>query len=250
MKKILFSIAALAAMALSAQAQTARPVQTFDTSAGPVKITPIYHATVLLQAGGKNIYIDPAKPANFAGLPPADLILITHEHYDHVDTDQSSIKTISKPGTEVWVTSTVQKIVPTGKVISNGDTKKLDKWTIEAVPAYNLVRGPAAGQLYHSKGVGNGYVLTYGGKRFYFSGDTEATPEMRALKNIDVAFVCMNLPYTMTTDEAVDAIKAFHPKIIIPYHYNSMPAMDLNAFKQKLAGTGIEVRLLDWYPKA
>lgn len=249
MNKILLSIVATAAMAWSAQAQTARPVQTFDTSAGPVKITPIYHATVLLQAGGKNIYIDPAKPANFAGLPPADLILITHEHYDHVDTDQSSIKAISKPGTEIWVTATVQKIVPTGKVISNGDTKKFDKWSIEAVPAYNLVRGPATGQLFHPKGVGNGYVLSYGGKRFYFSGDTEATPEMRALKNIDVAFVCMNLPYTMTTDEAADAIKAFHPKIIIPYHYSSMPAMDLNAFKQKLAGTGIEVRLLDWYPK-
>ncbi len=246
--KFVLCIAAIAAMALSAQAQTARPVQTFQTSAGPVKITPIYHATVMLEAGGKTIYIDPAKPANFKGLPPADLILITHEHYDHVDQDQSSIKAISKPDTQIWVTATVQKIVPTGTVISNGDSKKFDKWTIEAVPAYNLVRGPAAGQLFHPKGQGNGYVLTYGGKRFYFSGDTEATPEMRALKNIDVAFLCMNLPYTMTTDEAADAVKAFHPKIVIPYHYQSKPAMDLNSFKAKLMGTGIEVRLLDWYP--
>jgi L-ascorbate metabolism protein UlaG (beta-lactamase superfamily) len=93
-------------------------------------------------------------------------------------------------------------------------------------------------------------VLTYGGKRFYISGDTEAIPEMKALKNIDVAFVCMNLPYTMPADEAADAVKAFHPKVVIPYHYNGNPSGDVNAFKQKLEGSGIEVRLLDWYPKA
>jgi L-ascorbate metabolism protein UlaG (beta-lactamase superfamily) len=102
------------------------------------------------------------------------------------------------------------------------------------------------GKLFHDKGRGNGYVLTYGGKRFYFSGDTEGVPEMRALKNIDVAFVCMNLPYTMPPDEAAEAVKAFHPKIVIPYHYRGS---DLSVFQKGLAGTGIEVRLLDWYPK-
>jgi L-ascorbate metabolism protein UlaG (beta-lactamase superfamily) len=108
------------------------------------------------------------------------------------------------------------------------------------------VRGPTPGKLYHDKGRGNGYVLTYGGKRFYFSGDTEGVPEMRALKNIDVAFVCMNLPYTMPPEEAAEAVTAFHPKIVIPYHYRGS---DLSVFKKALEGTGIEVRLLDWYPQ-
>jgi len=252
MKRLLYKICfagALVTLAISLHAQT-RPVQDFDSSAGQVKITPIYHATLLIQAGGKNIYVDPAKPASFTGLPPADLILITDIHGDHVDQDQSSIKTISKSGTEIWAPSAVQKFVTTATVISNGQTKKWDKWTIEAIPMYNMTRGPEAGKYFHDKGRGNGYVLTYGGKRFYISGDTEAIPEMKALKNIDVAFVCMNLPYTMTADEAADAVKAFHPKVAIPYHYRGQPSGDVNAFKQKLEGTGIEVRLLEWYPKA
>jgi L-ascorbate metabolism protein UlaG (beta-lactamase superfamily) len=115
---------------------------------------------------------------------------------------------------------------------------------------YNMTRGPKAGTYFHDKGRGNGYVLAYGGKRFYISGDTEGIPEMKALKNIDVAFVCINLPYTMPADEAADAVKAFHPKIVIPYHYRGDPPTDLNVFKQKLEGSGIEVRLLEWYPKA
>ena len=135
-------------------------------------------------------------------------------------------------------------------MISNGDTKKWDKWTVEAIPMYNMTRGPEAGKYFHDKGRGNGYVLTYGGKRFYISGDTEAIPEMKALKNIDVAFVCMNLPYTMPAEEAADAVKAFHPKVVIPYHYRGQPSGDVNGFKQRLEGSGIEVRLLDWYPKA
>ena len=248
MKRLLYRIfvaGALMTLAISLHAQT-RPVQDF----GAVKITPIYHAALLIQAGGKNIYVDPAKPASFTGLPPANLILITDIHGDHVDQDQSSIKTISKPGTEIWAPAAVQKFVTTAAVISNGQTKKWDKWTIEAIPMYNMTRGPSAGQYFHDKGRGNGYVLTYGGQRFYISGDTEAIPEMKALKNIDVAFVCMNLPYTMTADEAADAVKAFHPKVAIPYHYRGQPSGDVNAFKQKLEGSGIEVRLLEWYPKA
>ncbi|MFZ0334631.1 MAG: MBL fold metallo-hydrolase [Candidatus Acidiferrales bacterium] len=227
-----------------AQAQTTRPVQTFQTGAGVVKITPIYHASLLIEAGGKNIYIDPAKPANFSGLPPADLILITHDHGDHMDP--GSIATISKSETEIWAPPAVVKTVTTAHAISNGETKIWGDWTIEAIPMYNIKRGPSPGTLYHPKGRGNGYVLTYGGKRFYFSGDTENIPEMRALKDIYVAFVCMNLPYTMPPDEAAEAVKAFHPQIVIPYHYRGS---DLSVFKNDLQGTGIEVRLLDWYPQ-
>jgi L-ascorbate metabolism protein UlaG (beta-lactamase superfamily) len=237
--------AALASLfvAASAFAQT-RPTQTFSTSAGPVKITPIYHASLVIEAAGKTIYLDPAAPGNFAGLPPADLILITDIHGDHMDT--KTIPTVSKATTEIFAPPAVVTTVTTAKPISNGETKHWGDWTIEAVPMYNLKRGPAPGKLYHDKGRGNGYVLTYGGKRFYFSGDTEGIPEMRALKDIDVAFVCMNLPYTMPPDEAADAVKAFHPKVVIPYHFKGS---DLTVFQKGLEGTGIEVRVLDWYPK-
>jgi L-ascorbate metabolism protein UlaG (beta-lactamase superfamily) len=242
---IVLACAAIAMFAVGAQAQMERPVQTFATSAGPVKITPVYHASLVIEAGGKVIIIDPAKPAVFTGLPQADLILITDIHGDHLDADL--IKTVSKAGTEIIAPPAVVKTVTTASPISNGETKKWGAWTIEAIPMYNLTRGPAEGKLFHDKGRGNGYVLTYGGKRFYFSGDTENIPEMRALKNIDVAFVCMNLPYTMTPDEAAEAVKAFHPKVVIPYHYKGQ---DTTVFQKDLAGTGIDVRLLDWYPKA
>ena len=247
MKSILSVLActALLAFAAGARAQSARAVQTFDTSAGPVKITPVYHASLEIEAGGKVIIIDPAKPANFAGLPQADLILITDIHGDHLDSNL--IKAESKDGTQIIAPAAVAKTVTTAKVIGNGDKTSWGAWTIEAVPMYNLTRGPEAGKLFHDKGRGNGYVLTYGGKRFYFSGDTEGIPEMRALKNIDVAFVCMNLPYTMTAEEAADAVKAFHPKVAIPYHYKGQ---DTAVFKKALNGTGIDVRLLDWYPNA
>ena len=242
--KFFIVLAALVALALSARSQSARPSQTFDTSAGPVVITPIYHASLLIEAGGKRIYLDPAKPANFSGLPPADLILITDIHGDHMDP--GAIASLSNPETVIWAPAAVAKTVTAAHVISNGETKTWDRWTIEAVPMYNLKRGPSPGTFYHDKGRGNGYVLTYGAKRFYFSGDTEGIPEMRALKNIDVAFVCMNLPYTMPPDEAAEAVKAFHPKVVIPYHYRGS---DLTVFQKALEGTGIEVRLLDWYPK-
>src|SRR5271170_1672488 len=241
MKRILILICFFIALASVAIAAT--ETQTFPTSAGPVKITPLYHASTLIEAGGKTIYLDPTKPAKFSGLPKADLILITDIHGDHMDPD--SIKQISKQETEILAPPAVVQTVTTAKPIANGETKIWQAWTIEAIAAYNIKRGPEAGKLFHDKGRGNGYLLTYGGKRFYFSGDTENIPEMRALKNIDVAFVCMNLPYTMPPEEAADAVKAFHPKIVIPYHYRGS---DLTVFQKALAGTGIEVRVLEWYP--
>ena len=241
----MFGMKPLAALAvlllpLALAAQT----QTFATSAGEVKITPLYHASTMIEAGGKTIYVDPAKPAKTEGLPKADLIVITHEHYDHFDPEM--LHALSKPGTEVIAPASVAAKYPAAKAMANGETRTWGAWTVEAVPAYNLVRGPAAGQYFHPKGRDNGYVLSYGGKRFYFSSDTEGVPEMRALKNIDVAFICMNLPYTMPPDEAADAVRAFHPHVVIPYHFRGQ---DLNVFKNKLAGSGIEVRVLEWYPK-
>ncbi|MEP6714714.1 MAG: MBL fold metallo-hydrolase [Terriglobia bacterium] len=240
--RIAASVVLAAASLGSAAFAQSRPSDTFDTSAGPVKITPIMHAAALLQAGGKNLYIDPAQ-GNLAGLPPADIILITDIHGDHMA--QPMIDKVKGPHTVILGPKAVADKIHVDTVIANGETKKVDQWTIEAVPAYNLTRGPAAGQFYHDKGRGNGYILTYGGKRFYFSGDTEDIPEMRALRNIDVAFVCMNLPYTMTPQEAAAAVKAFHPAVVYPYHYKGS---DLKAFEAGLAGTGIDVRLREWYP--
>ena len=250
MKSILsvFACAAMALFAVSAQAQMDRPVQTFKSSAGPIKVTPVFHAALILEAGGKVIIVDPAKPAVFTGLPQADLILITDIHADHMDADL--IKTVSKPGTEIIAPPAVVKTITTASPLSNGEKKTWGAWTIEAIPMYNLTRGPKPGEFFHDKGRGNGYILTYGGTRIYLSGDTEGIPEMRALKNIDVAFICMNVPYTMTPEEAADAVKAFHPKVAIPYHYRGNPPTDVTAFQKALAGTGIEVRLLEWYPKA
>ena len=226
---------------LFAGALLAAPPQEFPTSAGILKLTPIQHASLMIQAGGKVLYIDPAQ-GSFDGLPQADYILITDIHGDHMAP--AIVDKLKKSGTEIVAPQAVSEKVSGASVIAYGQTKKLGPFTVEATPAYNLTRGPSAGKLFHDKGRGCGYIVTYGGKRFYFSGDTEAIPEMKALKNIDVAFVCMNLPYTMTPEEAAAGVRAFHPAVVYPYHYKGS---DVNAFKKALDGSGIDVRLIDWY---
>jgi L-ascorbate metabolism protein UlaG (beta-lactamase superfamily) len=218
------------------------PVQVFQTSAGPVNITPIYHASAMIQAGGDTIYIDPASPANITGLRPGDLILITHTHPDHFDP--AYIAKLSDSHTEIIGPAAVHKVLAKAKVMSNGQSLQWHNWKITAVAMYNIHHVMPNGKPYHPKGWGNGYVLTYGGKKFYFAGDTEKTPEMCALRNIDVAFLPMNLPYTMTPEEAAVAAKCFKPKIAIPYHYRGQ---DIQKFADALRGSGIEVRLLNWY---
>lgn len=236
----IFGVFLLSALAVVAQPQ--RPSDKFDTKAGPVTITAIRHASLMLQAGGKVIQVDPWSQGNYDGVPKADLILITDIHPDHLDTKQ--IAQLTKDGTVIIAPEAVAKTVTQAKVIGNGQKTTWDQWTIEAIPMYNMKRGPAEGKLYHDKGRGNGYVLTYGGSRFYIAGDTEGIPEMRALKNIDVAFVPMNLPYTMTPEEAADAVREFHPKVVYPYHYRES---DTKLFAKGLEGTGIDVRLWNWY---
>ena len=238
---LLAAAPALTTAALSAPG----PVQTFATSAGPVKITPIYHAAAMIEAGGDRIYIDPAKPGDIRGLPPGDLILITDIHGDHLDADY--IKALSKTGTDIIAPASVQATVTAAKVLANGDSTTWHKWKITAVPMYNISHLQPSGVAFHTKGRGDGYVLSYGGKNFYFAGDTEGTPEMAALKDIDVAFIPMNLPYTMTPDEAAAAVKTFKPKIVYPYHYKGQ---DPAVFQKDLEGSGIEVRLIDWYANA
>jgi L-ascorbate metabolism protein UlaG (beta-lactamase superfamily) len=236
--------------ALGCAAATLYAAEEFKTSNGILKITPINHASLMIEAGGKVIHVDPWSGGNqaqgtqekYAALPKADLILITDFHPDHMDT--TAIGWVKKPGTKIIAPFVVTSGLKTGDVIKNGETQTWGAFSIEAVPMYNLTRGPKAGMFYHDKGRGNGYVIAYGGKRFYFSGDTEAIPEMKALKNIDVAFVCMNVPYTMTPEEAAEGVKAFAPKIVYPYHYRGS---DLKVFETALKGLPIEVRILDWY---
>jgi L-ascorbate metabolism protein UlaG (beta-lactamase superfamily) len=234
--------AAAVAISLAACAWAVSPPDTFHTPGGDVVMTPIQHASLLLQAGGKNVYIDPSGKDLFAGRPKADLILITDVHGDHMDP--AALAQIAGAQTTIIAAPAVAKTVTQAKPLSNGETTTWGGWTIEALPMYNVKRGPSPGKLYHDKGRGNGYVLTFGGTRFYIAGDTEGTPEMRALKNIDVAFIPMNLPYTMPPEEAAEAVKEFHPKIVYPYHYRGS---DIKKFESLLAGTGIEVRLRDWY---
>jgi L-ascorbate metabolism protein UlaG (beta-lactamase superfamily) len=219
---------------------------TIETSAGPLKITPITHASLLLEVGGKAIYVDPWSQGDFTGRPKADLILITDIHQDHLDPQAIALLRTDK--TAIIAPEAVAAKSPDLKaiVLKNGERRAWEGIDIEAVPMYNLQRGPSPGALYHDKGRGNGYILTIGGKRLYLSGDTECTPEMRALKDIDVAFVCMNLPYTMPPAEAAACVKEFRPKIVYPYHYRDS---SLEEFQKGLAGVeGIEVRLRDWYP--
>ena len=139
------------------------------------------------------------------------------------------------------------KVAAPTEVMANGQTKTVAGVSIETVPMYNLTRGPAAGQLFHTKGRGNGYILTLGGKRVYIAGDTECVPEIKALKNIDVAFLPMNLPYTMPPSEAADCVKAFKPKIVYQYHFQGQKPEEFTA---ALKGSGIDVRMLNWYPAA
>jgi len=221
----------------------AAPSDILETSAGDLKITPVTHGSVLLEINGQAWHIDPWSTGDYSALPKADVILITDIHGDHMDP--KAIATVKKDSTVIVAPAAVAKTVAQATVLANGESTTISGVKIEAVPMYNLQRGPEPGKLFHDKGRGNGYVLTVGDKRIYFSGDTEAVPEMKALKDIDVAFVCMNLPYTMPPDEAAEGVKAFRPKVVYPYHYRGS---DLAVFSNALASEkGIEVRLRDWY---
>jgi L-ascorbate metabolism protein UlaG (beta-lactamase superfamily) len=218
------------------------PPDTIPATGGNITVAPLNHATLQLSHAGKVITVDPVGQANYTGLAQPDVILITDIHGDHLDP--ATIAKIRKATTKVVAPAAAAAQLENPIVMANGQTQTVEGISIEAVPMYNLTRGPAAGQLFHDKGRGNGYIVTLGGKRLYIAGDTEGIPEMKALKNIDVAFIPMNLPYTMPPAEAAEAVKAFQPKIVYPYHYRGS---DLNEFSRALAGLPVEVRVRDWY---
>lgn len=188
------------------------------TSKGPLKITFIGHASLMFEFNGKVIHVDPVmREGDYSQLPDADLILITHEHGDHFDP--SALKQILTPKTKIVLSQRCYDQFQQGEVMKNGDQTTVLGYKIEAVPAYNIVHHRSNGEPFHPKGVGNGYVITFGNKRVYVAGDTENIPEMSQLKNIDIAFLPMNLPYTMTPEMTADAARSFRPKILYPYHY-------------------------------
>ena len=251
------------------------PSDLIPARGGPIRITPIFHGSLQIEYRGNVIHVDPFSAGDYSKAKKADVILITHTHPDHFD--RKAIKKIASNSTILIGPEAV-----TDDLMAPGDDGKLDVPLVKkleflslnngrfanlpdrknssitiarvgAMPMYNIVRGPKPGQKFHPKGQFNGYVLSMGGKRIYIAGDTEATPEMKALKNIDIAFLPMNLPYTMTPAEAAAGARAFKPKIVYPYHYRfpfTKPNNNPQQFASALKGSGIQVRLRGWYANA
>ena len=236
----------------SANAQLAKP-DVLQTNMGPLTIQPVQHASLVLEVHGVTIYADPSGGTDlFKGINSPNIVLITDIHGDHFDI--KTLDSVINRNTVLIVPQVVADKLPDADkarmiVLKNGENTMKFGITVNAIPMYNLPESPTA---MHTKGRGNGYVLGIGGKNIYISGDTQGIPEMRALKNIDVAFVCMNLPYTMDVKEAADAVLAFKPKVVYPFHYRGQGGFsDVNAFKSLVdaGNAGIEVRLRNWYPK-
>jgi L-ascorbate metabolism protein UlaG (beta-lactamase superfamily) len=206
------------ALAFQAAGREGLESDILKTSAGDLKITFIGHGSLMFTFAGKVIHVDPvSQEADYTKLPKADLILVTHQHGDHLDLKALDILRTGK--TQLVLTEICAQQVKGGMVMKNGEVKDLAGLKIEAVPAYNLVHMRSPGNPFHPQGEGNGYVITFGDKRVYVAGDTENTPEMKKVEKIDVAFLPMNLPYTMTPEMVADGAKAFKPMILYPYHF-------------------------------
>ena len=213
---------------------------TIPTNKGDLKITFLGHGTLMFVHNGKTIHVDPwSRLADYAKLPQADLILVTHEHQDHLDPQ--AIDALTRENTSIVINQACVDKVRRGTIMKNGGNCTLHGLKIDAVPAYNIVHKRSGGTPFHPKGNGNGYIVTFGDKRVYIAGDTENIPEMKSLKNIDIAFLPMNLPYTMTPEMVADAAQAFQPKILYPYHYGQTDPQELmNSLKDS---PNIEVRI-------
>lgn len=214
---------------------------TLDIPGGPLTIGFLGHASLLMVHGGKNIYIDPCSQFfDFSNMPKADLILITHEHKDHFDLE--TIEKLQTDKTLIVLTESCAIQYKEGIVMRNEDVKIVMGHKIEAVPAYNIVHKRPSGFPFHLKGLGNGYVITFGEKRVYIAGDTENIPEMGDLGEIDIAFLPVNLPHTMTIDMAADAVKKIKPKIFYPYHYRETNIAELVEILKPLSETDVRIR--------
>lgn len=225
----------------SADAMEPFETDIIKTSDGDLKITFIGHGTLMFAFDQQIIHVDPfSKVADYAKLPKADVILITHEHHDHLDL--KALEQIRTEKTTVVLTEACSKQVKNGIIMKNGDVQTVNGLKIEAIPAYNLVHKRDNGQPFHPKGVGNGYIITFGDKRVYVAGDTENIPEMKSLREIDCAFLPMNLPYTMTPEMVADAAKAFRPKILYPYHFGETDTSTLLKLLQDQKEMEVRIR--------
>ena len=235
------AIACLMALGCQAQQQT----DEFTTKSGKkVRFTCIKHASIQINYNGMEIQVDPVgkgmKPeTDYSQFPKADIILVTHEHHDHFDSD--AIAQLRTASTKIYLNPAVHKMLGSGKALKNGDKVKVaNDITIEAVPAYNTTPGR---EQFHPKGRDNGYILTLDGMRIYIAGDTEDIPEMANIKDISIAFLPCNQPYTMTIDQAANAAKIIQPKVLFPYHYNATP---VNKLFTLLSKEGIKVLIRNY----
>lgn len=218
-----------------------------------IRLTPISHATAVMDWEGTIFYSDPVGGAQaFDGQPTPDIVFVTDIHGDHLDNE--TLQAVLSGGSTLIIPQAVADELPEALngerlILANGESITIEEFTIEAIPMYNL---PEAADAKHTKGRGNGYLIEKDGKRVYFSGDTADIAEMRSLENIDIAFICMNLPYTMGVEDAADAVLDFKPKKVLPYHYRTPEGFsDVERFKSLVnAGDpGIEVIQLEWYPQ-
>lgn len=247
MRKIIFLTLSLFTMALisnNSLAQSDYEYDTFKSSVGKLELWFIGHGTLMFKVDDKVIHIDPVRAeGNYKLLPGADLVLITHSHGDHLDPQ--SLKMICDANTKVICNAGSADKIDNPVILSNGESLELTdlfgfQVNIEAVPAYNILHERSPGNPFHPKGEGNGYVLTLGDKRIYVAGDTEDIPEMEKLEDIDIAFLPMNLPYTMSPEMASKAAKMFNPGILYPYHFGTTNTGEL---VDLLKGSNIDVRI-------
>ena len=216
----------------------------FKTSEGELAITFIGHGTLMLEFNGKVIHVDPVSQyADYESMPKADLVLITHEHGDHLDS--KAIDAVKKESTRIVLTESCSPKYTGTDVMKNGDTKVFGTISVEAVPAYNLRNMRADGTPFHPKGRGNGYVIRFADKKVYIAGDTENIPEMADLVDIDVAFLPMNLPYTMTPEMCAKAARLFHPKVLYPYHFGETDTGELVKLLENDSDIEVRIRKLN-----
>ena len=217
---------------------------TIETSAGELRITFVGHGTLMFAFGDRIIHVDPvSREADYSSMPKGDIVLITHQHGDHLDP--AAIALVRKDATAVLLPEKCAAAVDGATVISNGEVRTIEGLTFEAVPAYNIVHKRPSGEPFHPRGDGNGYVITFGDKRVYVAGDTENIPEMKDLKGIDVAFLPMNLPYTMTAEMVADAARAFRPAILYPYHFGSTDTSELTALLAGEKDIAVRIRRME-----